>query len=257
MPVVWITGASSGIGAALAEAWAAPGVTLLLSGRREDALAAVAARCAAKGAAAHPLAFEATDLDRLPAVVDRAISLAGPIDTLVNNAGVSQRSLAVDTDLATYRRIMEIDWLAPVALTRLLLPHMIARRSGSIVQIASVAGKVGVPLRTGYCAAKHALIGYSDALRAEVARHNVRVQVVIPGFVRTGIARNALRAGEQPTDGPDPVDSGMDPAEAARQILSGIQRGHPEITVSGPRERAALLLRRLWPALLSRQIALK
>lgn len=250
---VWITGASSGIGAALARTWAATGASLILSGRRRDALEQVAAACAP--AQCFVLPFEATDFGAIPALVAQAIAWKGRVDILVNNAGISQRSLAVDTELATYQRLMDVDYFGPVALTQQLLPHFVQRGSGRVVQIASVAGKVGVPLRSGYCAAKHALIGYSDALRAELAPHGVQVHVVIPGFVRTEIAKNAIRAG-QDVGGEDPVDSGMDPGRAAAAILRGIQRGSAEIPVGEGKEMAALWLRRLWPGLLFRKVAL-
>ncbi len=137
------------------------------------------------------LPFEATDYDELPAVVDaRRLRWKGGVDLLINNAGVSQRSLALDTAFDTYRRMMEIDFFAPVRLTQLVLPSMVARKSGHIVIISSVAGKVGAPLRTGYCAAKHACVGYYDALRAEIEKaYGVGVSVVTPGSVKTGIAK--------------------------------------------------------------------
>ncbi len=251
---IWITGASSGIGAALARAWATTGANLILSGRRQEMLEQVAAACAPAPCLILP--FEATDFDALPSIVQQAIAWKGHVDILVNNAGISQRSLAVDTELPTYQRLMEVDFFGPVALTQALLPHFVQRRGGRIVQIASVAGKVGVPLRSGYCAAKHALIGYSDALRAELAPTGIQVHVVIPGFVRTEIAKNALRSGSGAT-GEDPVDSGMDPQRAAQAILRGIQRGSPEIPVGEGREMGALWLRRLWPGLLFRQVALR
>lgn len=222
---VWITGASSGIGEGLARAWAAKGATVILSGRREDALQAVAADLPG----AEVIAFEATDYDALPEVVARA----GHVDILVNNAGISQRSLAIDTDFEVYRKIMEVDFFAPLRLTQLVLPQMVARRSGHFVAISSLAGKFGSPLRTGYCAAKHALIGYSDALRAEVTQYGIEVTVVTPGFVRTAIAAHALKGDgrENGADVSDPVDSGISIEEAADQILTGIAAGQREIPV--------------------------
>ncbi|HND31089.1 MAG TPA: SDR family NAD(P)-dependent oxidoreductase [Myxococcota bacterium] len=252
--IIWITGASSGIGAALARAWAGAGARLILSGRRRDALEQVAAACAPAECLILP--FEATDFAALPTIVEQALAWKGRVDILVNNAGISQRSLAVDTELPVYQRLMDVDFFGPVALTQQLLPHFVQRGSGRVVQIASVAGKVGVPLRTGYCAAKHALIGYSDALRAELAPYGIQVHVVIPGFVRTEIAKNALRAGAG-VGGEDPVDSGMDPGRAAAAILRGMDRGLPEIPVGEGREMGALWLRRLWPGLLFRQVALR
>jgi len=144
----WVTGASSGIGEALALGLAQRGARLILSGRRVEALEAVAARLDAESLV---LPFETTDMDALPGVVARAIAWRADVDMLINNAGISQRSLALDTDFSVYRTIMEVDYFAPVRLTQLLLPHMVARGSGHLSVVSSVAGKVGVPLRTGYC----------------------------------------------------------------------------------------------------------
>ncbi len=227
---VWITGASSGIGEGLATAFARAGATLILSGRRVEALAEVAGRCQAR---VLTLPFEATDLAALPAIAAEAEAFSGGIDILVNNAGISQRSLALDTQFDVYRSIMEVDFFAPLRLTQLVLPGMVRRRSGAIVNNASVAGKVGSPLRTGYSAAKHALVGYSDALRAEVAQYGVSVHVLTPGFVATGIAANALK-GDGSINGPtdDPVNAGISIDEAAAIILAALAADTPEIPVA-------------------------
>ena len=227
---IWITGASSGIGEGLALAFARAGARLVLSGRRTDALAEVAGRCQASTLV---LPFEATDLAILPDVVAEAEAKTGGIDILVNNAGISQRSLALDTDFSVYRTIMEVDYFAPLRLTQLVLPAMVRRGSGAIVNNASVAGKVGSPLRTAYCGAKHALVGWSDALRAEIAQYGVSVHVVTPGFVATGIAANALK-GDGSVNGPndDPVNAGISIDEAAGQILAALADGRPEIPVA-------------------------
>ncbi|MBA2918922.1 SDR family NAD(P)-dependent oxidoreductase [Sphingomonas sp. MAH-20] len=235
---VWITGASSGIGAALAEAFAAEGARLVLSGRRRDALAQVAARVQPDAAI---LPFDATDWAALP----RVAAEAGVIDVLVNNAGISQRSLAVDTRPEVYRTIVETDLLAPIWLTQLVLPGMAARRSGHIIGISSVAGRIGTVLRTGYCAAKHGLIGYLDALRAEVEQaYGISVTTVLPGSVRTRVAANALLADGSARGASDPnIEAGMDPAECARRILAGIAAGEREILVAQGAEAHAAALR--------------
>jgi len=227
---IWITGASSGIGEGLVLAFARAGARLVLSGRRKEALAEVAGRCQASTLL---LPFEATDLAILPDVVAEAEAKTGGIDILVNNAGISQRSLALDTDFAVYRTIMEVDYFAPLRLTQLVLPAMVKRGSGAIVNNASVAGKVGSPLRTAYCGAKHALVGWSDALRAEIAQYGVSVHVVTPGFVATGIAANALK-GDGSVNGPndDPVNAGISIDEAAGQILAALADDRPEIPVA-------------------------
>lgn len=243
---IWITGASSGIGRALATGFAAEGASLLLSGRNETALAETAAACGG----AQVLAFEATRFDALPQLVDTAIDRMGHIDILVNNAGVSQRSLALDTEFDVYRQLMEVDFFAPLRLTQLLLPHMVARRRGALINNASIAGKFGSPLRTGYCAAKHAMVGWSDALRAEIAQYGIAVHVVTAGYVATGVARNALTASGAPVGpGDDPVDDGLPAEQAAEIIIAGVARGQREIAVgrAGAAEMAMLELKRTNP----------
>jgi dehydrogenase/reductase SDR family member 7B len=226
---VWVTGASSGIGEALATAFAAQGAAVVLSGRRVEALERVKAGLDGE---ALVLPFEATDYDALPGVVERAEAWRGGIDLLVNNAGISQRSLGLDTNFEVYRRLMEIDFFAPLRLTQLVLPKMVERGSGHLMAISSVAGKVGSPLRTGYCAAKHAVIGYFDALRAEIDRYGVKVTVVTPGFVRTAIAANAVQ-GDGSTRGysDENIDAGISPEEVAGQIMAGLAAGQREIPV--------------------------
>ena len=211
---VWVTGASSGIGEALARGLAGQGAAVVLSGRRADALARVAGEI---GGETLVLPFEATDYDALPAIVAQALAWRGGVDLLINNAGVSQRSLAVDTDFSVYRQLMEIDFLAPLRLTQLVLPHMIARRSGRIAIVSSVAGKLGVPLRTGYCAAKHACVGYFEALRAEVeTAYGVGVTVVLPGSVRTSVAINALNGSGESGVAPIPISTTAFPSRKPR-----------------------------------------
>jgi short-subunit dehydrogenase len=243
---IWITGASSGIGRGLALALAREGAKLILSGRNEAALAEVAADCPGS----EVLAFDAADLAALPAVVAKA-EAGGPIDMLVNNAGIGARGLARDVQFDVYRRVMEVDFFAPLRLTQLVLPAMVKRGAGAIVNNASVAGKVGSPLRTGYCAAKHAMVGWSDALRAEIAQYGVSVFVVTPGFVATHIADNALTGdgSVKGHDAADPVNQGISPDEAATIIIDGMLADQPEIAVgrAGAPEMALLDFKRYNP----------
>jgi short-subunit dehydrogenase len=238
----WVTGASSGIGEALVKGLAARGARVILSGRRVEELQRVAK---AAGGATLVLPFEATDYDALPAVVDAATKWRGGVDLLINNAGVSQRSLALDTSFDVYRRIMEIDFFAPVRLTQFVLPSMVERKSGHIVIISSVAGKIGAPLRTAYCAAKHACVGYYDALRAEIeAAYGIGVSVVTPGSIRTDIAKHAMTGdGTMRGRSDDNIDNGMAPERAAEIILDGIGARTREIIVAEGMELAALQLR--------------
>ncbi|NWG72270.1 MAG: SDR family NAD(P)-dependent oxidoreductase [Parvularculaceae bacterium] len=238
----WVTGASSGIGEALALALSKRDAQVILSGRNIAELERVAGACAGK---ALVLPFEATDYAALPGVAAQALAWRGGVDILINNAGVSQRSLALDTAFETYRRLMEVDFFAPLRLTQLVLPSMVERRSGHISVISSVAGKVGTVLRTGYCAAKHACVGYFDALRAEVEKaYGVSVSVVLPGSVKTGVARNALLGDGGPRGrSDDNIDNGMEPAQVAEIILDAIAAGQREIPVAEGLEAAAMAMR--------------
>lgn len=241
--VAWITGASSGIGAALSVAFVRDGGSVILSGRNIGALEKVAMECG-DADRCHILPFETTDYDSLPGQVALAFGHFGRVDILVNNAGISQRSLAVDTDMSVYNRIIDIDLLAPIALTQAILPRFLTQGSGQLVMISSVAGKAGVPMRTAYCAAKHGLIGYSDALRSEVAGQGVHVLTVAPGSVRTNVSRNAL-SGDGSVRGVSDkaIDNGIDPAEVARQIWQAVADGRREIVIAEGMEAQIPVLR--------------
>lgn len=228
----WITGASSGIGEALAKAFVKDGGNCILSGRNIAELERVSVESGAVDRC-HILLFDTTDLDQLPDLVAQAIAFEGAVDVLINNAGISQRSLAKNTNFSVYRQIVEIDLLAPIALTQALLPHLLQRGSGQLVMISSVAGKVGVPLRTAYCAAKHGLVGYSDSLRTEIAGQGVKVLVVTPGSVRTNVSRNALNAdGSARGESDAAIDQGIDPDIVAQKIWDAVAKGTREIVVA-------------------------
>jgi dehydrogenase/reductase SDR family member 7B len=245
--VVWITGASSGIGAGLAREIAKQGAHLILSGRNVAALEAVAEDCG--GGNRHLiLPFETTDFDALPAITDKARSWRGHIDCLINNAGISQRSLALETQFAVYQKIVDIDLLAPIALTQAVLPHMAKRKTGRLVFISSVAGKVGSPMRTGYSAAKHGLIGYADALRVETTMHGLNVHVIAPGSIKTDVSRNAVLAdGARRGETDAAIENGMDADHAARLMIRAMERGEREIILARGIERKITQLRRLSP----------
>lgn len=247
--VWWITGASSGLGAALAAAFAARGARLILSGRNRAALEAVAAQTKTPTLT---LPFEATDFDQIASIVDVAWTWAAQngsgVYGLINNAGVSQRSLAVETTFAVYQRIIAVDLLAPIALTQALLPKLAAAGAGHVIAISSVAGIVGAPLRSGYSAAKHGLIGYHDSVRAEVDHLGVKVMVVAPGSVRTNVSRNALNANAEVRGVSDEaIESGMSPEEAAARLIAGLERGDRELILADGVEAQAAVLRRRDP----------
>lgn len=253
---VWITGASSGIGEALAVRFAQDSARVVLSARRENELQRVATRCREAGLAANEvlvLPLDVTDWDSLPAAVQTVLDTFGSIDLLVNNAGVSQRSLCKDTDMAVYQKLMDVDVMGQIALTKAVLPHMLEKGAGHLAVTSSVAGKVGAPMRTGYCAAKHAVMGFFDALRAEVEGQGVKVSTITPGFIRTDISRNAL-AGDGAAYGEEDEDiaGGMDVNECADVIFKGLQAQKREIPVGKGKEMAALWIKRISPEALFR-----
>jgi short-subunit dehydrogenase len=240
----WITGASSGIGEALARALCARGASVVLSGRNVAALERVAKDCAD----ALVLPFEATDFPRIPAHAERAWAWKGRVHGLVNNAGISQRSLAVDTQFPVYQTMVAVDLLGPIALTQALLPRMVQAGGGRIVAIASVAGLVGVAMRSAYCAAKHGLVGYHDAIRAENEHLGIKVHVIAPGSVRTDVSRNALTAdGSRRGVSDSAIDNGLPPQDAARSILEAIEQERRELVLARGMERDIVALRRTDP----------
>jgi short-subunit dehydrogenase len=243
----WITGASSGIGAALAKALASQGARLVLSGRNREALDTVAAECGESLI----LPFETTDMAAIAPAVEQAWQWSGGIDLLVNNAGISQRSLAVETAYEVYERIVAVDLLAPIALTQAVLPRMLQRGSGRIAMISSIAGKVGVPMRTAYCAAKFGIAGYADALRAEVGHLGLQIHNIYPGSVATDVSRNALTADGSKRGVSDKViDNGIDPVDAVNRMIAAMLRGEREIIVAEGAELAMGEARRTPDALL-------
>ena len=252
--VVWITGASSGIGEALAYALAARGVRLILSARRMERLTEVAVHCKARGASVDILPLDLTDGGSVGATVREAKAAYRTIDVLVNNAGVSQRSEAIDTSHEVVRTIMETNFFGPVALTTEVARLMRERRSGQIVVISSFVGKIGTPLRSTYAASKHALHGYFDSMRMELAKHDVGVLLVVPGFIRTEISLAALEADGKRHGVMDPGQMrGMSAAAAAERIVRAMIAGKDEITVGfDMRSHVAMVLKKLAPRLLYR-----
>ena len=247
---IWITGATSGIGEALAYAFAEAGARLVLSARREEKLHAVKAACAhAERHRVVPL--DLAETDSLAEVAQQVLQ-EGPVDILINNGGISQRSRAAETDLAVDRRLMEVNYFGTVALTKAVLPSMLARRAGHIVVISSVAGKLGAPKRSAYSASKHALHGFFDVLRAEVHDAGLRVTIICPGYIHTDISKNALIAdGSRHGTMDQNQAEGMTPEACARRILRAIEQEKAEVYIGG-KEVAGVYLKRFFPKLLNR-----
>jgi short-subunit dehydrogenase len=256
--VIWITGASSGIGEALTYEMARRGNKLILSSRRKDELERVKGNCPPQAQAnIRILPLDLGEPSTLALSAEAAIQLFGYVDVLINNGGISQRSLAKDTTLDVDRKIMEVDYFGSIALTKHLIPHFISRKSGHYVVITSITGKVGTPYRTGYAAAKHALHGFFDALRAELWNDSKKIYVtlVCPGWVRTNVSINALTGDGSPSQKMDPTTAqGIDPKDLARKIARAIERKKNEVYIAGAKETLAVYLQRFFPGLLARII---
>jgi dehydrogenase/reductase SDR family protein 7 len=191
--VVWITGASSGIGAALAEDMVRAGAKVVVSARRAEMLEAVADSCSKFGERPTVLPLDVTDLDSHPAAYQAVLEKFGKVDSLVLNAGMSQRNTAMDTHLKVTQDLMHLNFISYVALTKTVLPDMIARKDGQIVVTSSLSGIIGTPLGTSYSATKFALHGYFNGLRGEVAKDGINVLIVCPGPVESEISAKAHR----------------------------------------------------------------
>ncbi len=248
--VVWITGASSGIGRALALAFDRAGARVILSGRDWPALEAVRAECRG-GADAHVLPFDLAALDTLPEQAAAALERWGHVDYMIHNAGIALRGRMADTPLRLDQQVMATNYLGPVALTKALLPSMLARRSGHFVVISSLSGVYGVPQLSAYAASKHALHGSFESLRAEVHAQNVFVTIVIPGFIRTPILQRALtESGGAYGKSLPAYERGMAPEACASVILRAVARRKEEVFVGGW-EGASLYAKRFFPTLLA------
>jgi short-subunit dehydrogenase len=252
--VVWITGASSGIGEALTYELAKRGAQLILSARRKEELERVKGNCpSAIQANIRVLPLDLSQPEMLRLSTEAAIQIFGQVDILINNGGISQRSLAKDTLLDVDRKIMEVDFFGTIALTKFLLPHFLKRKAGHFVTITSVTGIVGTPYRTGYAAAKHALHGFFDSLRAEIWKQNIFVTLVLPGWITTNISVNALSGdGSKHNQMDTTTAGGIKPAELAYKMCNAIQRRKEEVYIAGARETMAIYLKRFVPGIFSR-----
>src|SRR5690554_139749 len=251
--VVWITGASSGIGEALAKAYFKDGARLILTSRRQEALEKVKNNLEKNSNRIEIIVLDLTDSDSFDAKVEQAVALFGRIDVLVNNGGVSQRSLIEETDLETIRSLMEVNFFGSAGLTRAVLPHMIAQKDGHIIVTSSVAGKFGTKYRTGYAASKHAVHGFFDSLRQEMYDYNIAVTLLCPGPIKTDITKNAL-TGDGSAFGKigEMHVSAMDADEMVKRIWAKLAARKEEITIAGFKERLALALKRISPSLLNK-----
>ena len=253
--VIWLTGASSGIGEALAAALAKQGAKLILSARRKEELERVAENCKLVAEEYLILPLDLADQKNFESKKTEALQKFGHIDILINNGGVSQRSLAKDTTVEVDRRIMEVNYFGTIGLTKTVLPDFIKQKSGLLVVVSSAVGKFGSPWRSGYSASKHALHGFFDSLRAELYEDGIKVLLVCPGFIQTNISVNALIGNGNKLGTMDTATAkGLTAGECARQIVSAIQSDKEEIVTAKFKERFAVFAKRFFPSLFSQMI---
>jgi dehydrogenase/reductase SDR family protein 7B len=248
--IVWITGASSGIGEALTYELVKLGAKVIISARRQEELQRVHQQAGARQVYVLPLDLEAAST--FESKLQEALGAFGQIDIMVHNGGISQRSYVTETLPAVQRKVMEVDYFSYIELTRLLLPHFQQRKTGHVVVISSVMGKIGTPMRSAYAAAKHALHGFFDCLRTEVWKDNIKITIITPGYIRTNVSLNAVTAkGEKLNQLGKNIGGGYPADKTARQILKAIEKGKYEKYVGRPfsKEWTAIHLMRLFPAM--------
>ena len=252
--VVWITGASSGLGKALAAECALQGAQVILSARRLEELENV--RVSILNPDRHiSVAMDITDEAQVRHAYEQVLKEKGRIDWLINNAGLSQRALIAETTMQTERAIMEIDYFSQVFLTKLVLPTFLAQKSGRIAYVSSIAGLLGTQYRASYSAAKAAIHMWANSLRAEVAQEGVNVSVIFPGFVKTNVSFNALNgAGKPQAHQDEAIENGLDANEFAQQTVEALQKGEEFIVVGGRKEKLGTWISRLSPSTLYKMI---
>jgi short-subunit dehydrogenase len=251
--VIWITGASSGIGEATAYQFAKSNVKLVLSARRKEELERVKRNTGLNPENVLILPMDVEEMEEFDNLTKKVIDTFGQIDILFNNAGISQRSFTLETALSVYKKILDVDLLSVIALTKSVLPYMVEKNMGHIAATSSVAGIVATPGRSGYAAAKFGLIGFYDALRAEVYKNNIGVTVVCPGYINTDISKNALSSDGTKYGKMDQNQiHGLSAEQCAKEILGAISSNKNEIYIGGFKELAGVYLKRFLPDLLSK-----
>ena len=252
--VVWITGASSGLGKALAKECALQGADVILTARRYEELEKV--RVTLLNPERHvSVCADITDESQVRHAYAQVLAAKGRIDWLINNAGLSQRALIQDTTMQTERAIMEVDYFSQVFLTKTVLPTFIAQKSGRIAFVSSVAGLLGTQYRASYSAAKAAIHMWANSLRAEVAQEGIEVSVIFPGFVKTNVSFNALNGEGKPQGHQDEaIENGLEPDLFAQTTVSALLAGEEHIVVGGAKEKLGVWVSRLSPSTLYKMI---
>ena len=252
--VVWLTGASSGIGKATALALSENDAKLIISSRNIKKLEEVRMLCKTPENV-KILQVDLDDYHNLEKLVQEAISLFGSIDILINNGGISQRALAIDTGLIVDKQLFKTNYFGTVALSKALLPYFVTRKSGHFVVITSVVGKIGTPLRSSYAASKHALHGFFDSLRAEIHKDNIDVTLVCPGYVNTNVSMNALTGDGTAQNSMDKkTAAGLAPDYFAKKLLKAIRNKKQEVIIGGVLEKLSVYVKRFFPRILATMV---
>jgi len=247
--VIVITGASSGIGRACAHEFAKSGVKLVLASRNVDELNKLAEKLREKSAEPMVVKTDVSSSEDCKALIDKSLKAFGKIDILINNAGISQRSLAAETDMEVNKKLMGINFFGVVEVTKYALESMVKNKGGHIVVISSIVGKFGFPLRSGYAASKHALHGYFESLRAEISKDNINVTIVCPGRIKTNISVNALtKDGSKHNKMDQGQAEGVSAEKCARKIIKAINSNKKEVFIGG-KEIVFVKLRKYFPGL--------
>jgi dehydrogenase/reductase SDR family protein 7B len=251
--VVWITGASSGIGEALVYAYSQLGARLIISSRNRDELFRVKNGCKNK-INVHVLSLDLENTAALADKAEEAIRIFGKVDLLINSGGISQRSLALETELAVEQRLMNVNFWGTVVLSKAVLPLMIANGGGQIVCISSLVGKFGTKLRSAYAASKHALHGYFDSVRSELFDQGIHITLVCPGFIKTKVTLNALTSNGSPQGTMDSAqENGMPAEECAKLIVNAVRLRKEEVYIGG-KEVKGVWLKRFFPLRFSKYL---
>lgn len=251
--VIWITGASSGIGEAAAKKFSKEGYQVIISARKVPELDRVKSECNFPSDV-KILSLDLVEIDSFGEKVKEAISFYGKVDIVLHNGGISQRSLIRETGLDVDRKLMEVNFFGTVALTKAILPHFISRNTGHFAIVSSLVGKFGSPFRSSYAASKHALHGFFDTLRAEHFQENIAVTMICPGFIRTNVSINAITADGSTLGKMDEAqEKGMSPEDCATEIFSAITRKKEEVTIGG-KETLAVYVKRFFPGIFSKII---
>ncbi len=250
--VVWVTGASSGIGEALAKDFARKGAKVILTARRKDRLEQVAQQIhheLGRQDIAKVLPLDLLLYEQVQNAVEQAIALFGGVDVLVNNAGASQRSLVVDTPFCVEKKMIDLDLMSPIALTKAILPHFLSRKTGRVIVTSSVMGYLELPGNATYACVKHGLNGYFYSLGYELKKYGILVQVLEPGFVKTEITLNAITASGVPYGKMDNTHArAMSAEEFSRRAIKKLEQNSEEIIIAG-KEIIALYVRCWFPSL--------